>query len=147
MLLPAANHLDHLIEYDDDSIQGELVCECGCREFIILHTGRQTRGLFRSELVKRDGQIRIKARCAACSKEYPLYCPAMENANARDFEGPGFEEFSPPNLRTNKWRLSLHYDWDEKLGKREGRWHSDFFQMCIDVWNDEKPKKRRIFAD
>ena len=39
------NNLEILEEIDNVALNGKLKCNCGCNEFYIYHTGKQTKGI------------------------------------------------------------------------------------------------------
>jgi hypothetical protein len=48
--------LDNLInikEHNNVDIAGKLMCDCGCNHFSIFHTGKVTKGIFASYLIKK----------------------------------------------------------------------------------------------
>ena len=60
-------------EHDKVAVCGSLKCECGCENFKIFHTGKQTKGFFSPHIKKEEKQILIEAKCSKCGKKIKIY--------------------------------------------------------------------------
>ena len=56
------NNLEIIDEIDNVALKGKLNCNCGCNEFYIYHTGKQTKGTLSSDIVKHKKQDVINAQ-------------------------------------------------------------------------------------
>ncbi|MBR2956219.1 MAG: hypothetical protein IKC54_03385, partial [Clostridia bacterium] len=63
------NNIKILKKEDKVAMEASLVCDCGNEYFHVLHTGKQTKGLFRPWLVKNNKQITVTCKCRNCGKQ------------------------------------------------------------------------------
>ena len=56
------DNLEIIEEIDNVALKGKLKCNCGCNEFYIYHTGKQTIGVLSPEIVKHKMQVVINAQ-------------------------------------------------------------------------------------
>ena len=62
------NNLEIIEEINNAALKGKLKCNCGCNEFYIYHTGKQTKGILSSDIVKHKKQVVINAQCVNCKE-------------------------------------------------------------------------------
>ena len=51
------NNLEIIEEIDNIALKGKLKCNCGCNEFYIYHTGKQTKGILSSDLLNTKSKL------------------------------------------------------------------------------------------
>ena len=56
------DNLEIIEEIDNVALKGKLKCNCGCNEFYIYHTGKQTKGILFTDIVKHKKQVVISAQ-------------------------------------------------------------------------------------
>jgi len=141
--LPVENHLTNAIEWDNDSLEGILQCDCGSNLFGILHNGTQHRTLFFRPYISSDGkEFVIIAQCASCSKKFPLHWSEGKQPDALPDDAA---EFLLPRIVNNRWAVEIHYEWNSESGKQDGHWTDEYIDVNIDIFNAEHPKKIRVF--
>jgi len=144
MNLPVENNLTNITEWDDDCLTGDLICDCGCREFIIQHTGRQTLGLFQPNIKAGSGPLFIAARCCSCSRKLLLHYSEPEY-NPSDEARADYHDLILRRSLHNRWSVRINYGWPEKSGKDDGHWNVAYTDVNIDIFSPEHPKPIRIF--
>ena len=108
MYLPVKNNLINITEYDDDSLTGDLRCDCDSVHFSILHTGRQTLGLFSPNIAPDRMPLTIYARCAVCSRRYLLHRSEFVSLCA-DYSADDFKELSLRRMDSRRLRIRVNY--------------------------------------
>ena len=87
------------------TIRGNLKCDCGCEQFEIFHSGKQTKGILASHIVKTEHQIMIKAKCSKCGKNIQLYDSAIDGETPMMNNHPDLKQFSYKT--NNKFRVNI----------------------------------------
>ena len=63
MKLRILDYIKDVKEHNGVSLSAKLQCTCGCSNFEFSHTGKQTRGVFAPFIIKKNGQLILKAVC------------------------------------------------------------------------------------
>lgn len=106
-------------KHDKVAVCGHLKCDCGCEEFKIFHTGKQTKGIFSSHIKKEEKQILIEAKCSKCGKKIKLYDTSIDGEkpvmvthldelqfiykNKEDYKVKIYMNYYEENYMTNKF--------------------------------------------
>lgn len=96
-------------EHDKIAVCGNLKCDCGCDEFKIFHTGKQTKGIFSSHLKKEEKQILIEAKCAKCGKNIKLYDTSIDGEKPTTISHFDEKQFIYKNNEEFKVKIFLNY--------------------------------------
>ena len=146
--LPCFDYLAH-VEADRESaaLKGRLRCSCGCETFRLYHSGKQAHpwlgSWYCSWITAGRDTLLIDAHCTACGKSIPLHCDDRGKNGWRRPAGQTLTEFVHPKLHDQRVRVEVVYGW-ENAGAQED-WSTAYTDFCLDVWNDEHPRKIRIF--
>ena len=73
MKLRILDFLTDIQEVNGVALSARLQCTCGCSDFNFLHTGKQTRGIFAPLIIKKNGQLVLKATCHCCGNSIIVY--------------------------------------------------------------------------
>ena len=142
--------LPHLINRDEDAeipaIKGTLRCNCGCETFRLYHSGKQAHpwlgSWYCSWILPGKETLCISARCSACGQEIPLHCDERDE-RGWNMSAASLVEFIHPKLHDQRLRIEAAYGWENSGA--EGEWNPEYSDFSLDAWNDEHPKKIRIF--
>ena len=78
------NNWEIIEEIDNVALKGKLKCNCGCNEFYIYHTGKQTKGILSSDIVKYKKQVVINAQCVNCKEIIKIYDSTIDGIKPVD---------------------------------------------------------------
>ncbi len=153
MSLPAAPYLVSLDE-EKSFVEAELRCACGCDTFRIFHNGKVTPALlggwWTSWFRRKKPGLLIEARCSACGLCIPLHCSQRDGDGWWPVDAKPETEFIHPRLHDQRVRIGVGYSWrdedGEPLDMSEG-WTAGYADFYLDAWNDEHPKKMRIYEE
>ena len=141
----------YLTQADEDreipALKGRLRCRCGCETFRILHSGKQAHPWLGSWycswiLPRGTAMLMITARCSACGASIPLHGGGTGADGWQQPEKSVLREFVHPRLHDQRVHIEVAYSWEHTEPEDGVTGYSDF---CLDAWNDEHPKKIRIF--
>ena len=112
---------------------------CGCNEFYIYHTGKQTKGILIFDIVKLKKQVVINAQCVNCNETIKIYdstIDCIKPINVKQYE------FKKLVLKKDidTFKIIMMYNYykeDYKTNK--------FVECFIEVENKEFKKSRKIF--
>ncbi len=134
------NFIDE-INHDDVALEANLKCECGSQIFTIVHTGKEKKSLFGGiSLVKKDDQIRIKALCQTCGKEFVLYDSTVDGNKPK--EAPIAEYVKLVIKDKDAFKINMKYNFMKENFKTDR-----FEGIAIDVQDDASKKERRIYEE
>lgn len=144
--LPILPYLTNIKEYsglnkgtlknEPCAIEGTLACSCGCDKFKILHTGKQTKGIFSALVVKKEKQLRVIAICAECGNKIEIY-NSSEDINRNDFS-----DFSFSN--NSVWQIKLMYNYFHQKMKFKGDYSDSFEDFYADIFSENQKPKRLL---
>ena len=122
--------LTDLKEVNDVALSARLQCTCGCSDFRFLHTGKQTKGILAPLIIKKNGQLALKAVCHSCGNSIIVYDSKIDGARAHT---NGFtSEFVPFVSKSFPHNLSVvvRYNYfPEKF--KNGDAYSNQFENCF----------------
>ena len=87
------NNLEIIDEIDNVALKGKLKCNCGCNEFYIYHTGKQTKGILSSDIVKHKKQVIINVQCVNCNEIIKIYDSTFDGIKPIDAKQYEFKKF------------------------------------------------------
>ena len=133
------NNLEIIDEIDNVALKGKLKCNCGCNEFYIYHTGKQTKGILSSDIVKHKKQVVINAQCVNCKEIIKIFDSTFDG-----IKPIGAKQYEFKKLVLNKdidtFKIIMMYNYykeDYKTNK--------FVECFIDVESAKLKKNKRIF--
>ena len=133
------NNLEIVEEVDNVALKGKLKCNCGCNEFYIYHTGKQTKGILSSDIVKHKKQVVINAQCVNCKEIIKIFdstIDGIESINTKQYE---FKKLVL-NKAIDTFKITIMYNYykeDYKTNK--------FADCFIDVESEKLNKSKRIY--
>ena len=133
------NNLEIIDEIDNVALKGKLKCNCGCNELYIYHTGKQTKGILSSDIVKHKKQVVINAQCVNCKEIIKIFDSTIDGIkpiNAKQYE------FKKLVLKKDidTFKITIMYNYykeDYKTNK--------FVECFIDVESEKLKKNKRMF--
>ena len=133
------NNLQIINEIDNVAIKGKLVCSCGCEEFNIFHTGKQTKGIFTSDIVKIKGQIIIEAKCINCNESIKVLDTSIDGMKTKVIEQIEYKKLIIKN-HIDSFKIIMKYNYYKEDYKS-----NKFVDCFIDVSSNDLKSKRTIF--
>lgn len=130
----------HIFErLEGAAVAGRLICDCGGESFSISHSGRQTRGILRPDIIPKDGQLKIEAHCPLCGKTICIYDSACDGKNAKGEVAPS--SMKPLIIKgADCYSVNMYFNFDQ------GKFLTNEFTECfIEAESPKLRKKRRIF--
>ena len=122
---------NYLVEEDNKyCVKGNLKCDCGSENFVIFHTGKQTKGIFAPNIAKTDHQILVQAKCSKCGKTIQLYDTAIDGEKPILKEHPELKKFIYKNSESFRVKIILDYDEVNYMTNK-------FFTIFIYLYNSE----------
>ena len=145
--LPCFAHLTQVEEdHELPALKGKLRCSCGCETFRLHHNGKQAHPLlgswYCSWILAKAAPLLIVARCSACGTGIPLHFDGQDKDGWHHPEKFALREFVHPRLHDQRVHIEVAYSWEHTEPEDGVTGYSDF---CLDAWNDEYPKKIRIY--
>ena len=132
------NNLEILDEIDNVALKGKLKCDCGCNEFYIYHTGKQTKGILSSDIVKHKKQVVFNAQCVSCKKIIKIFDSTIDGIkpiNAKQYE------FKKIVLKKDfdTFKIIMMYNYNKEYYKT-----NKFVECFIDVESAKLKNVKRI---
>ena len=136
MKLRIVENLINIKNIEDTLLTANLQCTCGATEFKFSHTGKQTKGILSSYIVKKKGQLKLKAICPCCGRVIIVYDSTKDGVNPRD-KG-SYNEFVPlvSEKLPSKFPIVIKYNYFPEKFKFEDT-YSNHFEMCFIYILDE----------
>ena len=130
MKLRILDFLTDIQEVKGVALSAKLQCTCGCSNFKFSHTGKQTRGILAPFIVKRKGQLVLKALCHCCGNSVIVYDSEKDGTRARgNCLNSEFVPFVSKSL-PNNLSVVIKYNYlPEKLKIEES--YSNQFEECF----------------
>ena len=128
------------------TISAKLQCTCGCLNFEISHTGKQTRGILAPFIVKKNDQLVLKAACPCCGNSIIVYDSTQDGTHARKIDSPC--EFVPLRVKAlpNQLSVVIKYNYfPEKL--KIGESYSNQFENCFIYVAKENEKEGKALIE
>lgn len=133
------NNLDNIKEYSSEALSGVLKCNCGSNKFHIYHTGKQTKGILSSDIVKYKGQIIIYAKCLKCKEIIKVLDTNIDGIKPKEIQQQKFKKFILKK-DIDIFEITLMYNYYKKDYKT-----NRFVECFIAVENEKLIKPRRIY--
>ena len=146
MKLRILDYLKNEKEYNGVALSATLQCSCGCSAFEFLHTGKQTRGILAPFIVKKNGQLILKAVCNCCGNSIIVYDSTQDGTHARDTNSPC--AFVPLTVKSlpNQLSVVIKYNYfPEKL--KVGDLYSNQFEECFIYIINENGKEGKALIE
>ena len=120
-----------VIEEEEEKVfvAGKIKCSCGCEKFKIFHTGKQTKGILASHIVKMQKQILIEAKCSRCGKIIPIYDTCVDGENPIANIHLESKEFLHQNIEDFSVKVLLNYNEENYMTNK-------FFTIYVHLIND-----------
>lgn len=134
--------LDNLVinkEIDEVALSGNLQCFCGCEEFNIYHTGKQTNGIIRPNIAKYKGQVIIYAKCINCDKTIKILDSNIDGIKPKVREQQQTKQLIIKN-NVKTFKINLYYNYNNEDYKT-----NKFMEVYIEVENKELKNKKIIY--
>lgn len=129
------------VNHENVALEATLKCDCGSQSFNIMHTGKEKKGLFGGiSLVKKDGQICIKAICKSCCQAFVLYDSAIDGSNPK--EAPATEYTKLTIKEHDIFKVNMKYNFMKENFKTDR-----FEGIAIDIQDEDSKKERRIYEE
>lgn len=138
--------IEERIDRNFASIATKLKCSCGSTKFNYYHTGKQTKGILSPFIVKKDGQLQIKAICPVCQNTIELYNSNQDGVNFEPTNASTeFQQFVA-NKITNPFSVVLKYNYyTDNLKNEDG--YTNQFENCFIYIVDEKGKEKALIEE
>ena len=135
------NNLEIIEEIDNVALKGILKCNCGCNDFYIYHTGKQTKGILSSDIVKHKKQVVINAQCVNCNEIIKIYDSTIDGIKAVDAKKYEFKKLVlKKDIDTFKITMMYNY-------YKEDYNTNKFVECFIDVESEKLKKFKRIIEE
>ena len=133
------DNLEIVEEIDNVALKGILKCNCGCNEFYIYHTGKQTKGIFSSDIVKHKKQVVINVQCVNCKEIFKIFDSTFDGIKPIDAKQYEFKKLVLKK-DIDTFEIIMMYNYckeDYKTNK--------FVDCFIDVESEKLNKSKRIY--
>ena len=141
--------LDFLTDIQEETgvtLSAKLQCTCGCSSFKFSHTGKQTRGILAPFIVKRKGQLVLKASCHFCGNSIIVYDSEKDGTHARGNSLTSeFVPFVSKSLPNNLSVVIRYNYFPEKLKIEKS--YSNQFENCFIYIVDHNGKEGKALIE
>lgn len=146
MKLRLLDYLKDVKEINGVSLSAKLQCTCGCSGFEFSHTGKPTRGILAPFVVRKKGQLILKAVCRCCGNSIIVYDSTQDGTHARDTNSHG--EFVPLIVKSlpNQLSVVIKYNYFPK-NLKIGESYSNQFENCFIYITDENGKEGKVLIE
>ena len=127
--------------HNNVAMSGQLLCDCGCEMFSIYHTGKVTKGILSSYLIKKDKQIVIKAVCKACGKSIIILDSGIDGLNPHNHNEYLEEQFLLKDVN-DFFEITLKYNYYPKDFKS-----NKFVDCFIEIKNGDMKKIKQLYEN
>lgn len=146
MKLRLLDYLADIKEFNGVSLCARLQCTCGSTEFEFSHTGKQTKGIFAPFIIRKRGQLVLKALCPCCHNPIVVYDSEKDGAHSRDKSGENeFLRFVSSNL-PEKISVVIKYNYFPENFKAEGI-YTNRFENCFIYVVDEDGREGKALIE
>ena len=146
MKLRILDYIKDVKEHNGVSLSAKLQCTCGCSNFEFSHTGKQTRGILAPFIIKKKGQLILKAVCP-CGNSIIVYDSTQDGTHAHNNTDSPYD-FAPLTVKSlpNQLSVVIKYNYfPEKL--KTGEFYSNQFENCFIYIIDENGKEREALIE
>ena len=133
------DNINIIEEHDNVAMACRLVCDCGCNHFIIFHTGKVTKGILASYLLKKDKQIIIRVVCKDCGKSIVIFDSNIDGMKHITRDSFSEEKFKIKNIDEN-FEIILKYNYYPKDYKT-----NNFLECFIEIKNKDMKKYKQLY--
>ena len=144
MKLRILDFLTDIEEVNDVALSAKLQCTCGCTNFYFSHTGKQTKGILAPYIVKKKGQLILKALCHSCGNSIIVYDSEKDGThtfgNRLTTEFVSFVSKSLPNDLS----VVIKYNYFPEKFKENGEYSNSFENCFIYIVENGKEGKALI---
>ncbi len=147
--LRVLDYLSKIEELGEEALSADLMCTCGSNLFKIQHTGKQTRGVFTSQLVKKDQQLITKAICINCGAEIIIYNSKIDGTHKHQVDqvDSKFRDFNLAKSRSDFFQIRMMFNYYPDKMKENGVLTNDFEVIFVDISNKEVKKAYRLIEE
>ena len=147
MKLRILDFLTDIQEVNGVALSAKLQCTCGCSDFEFLHTGKQTKGILAPLIIKRKGQLVLKAFCHCCGNSIIVYDSEKDGTRADGSYFTGeFVPFVSKSLPNNLSVVVKYNYFPEKF--KSGEVYSNQFENCfIYLLNDSGKQGKALIEE
>ena len=146
MKLRILDFLTDIQEVNGVALSARLQCTCGCSDFNFLHTGKQTRGIFAPLIIKKNGQLVLKATCHCCGNSIIVYDSEKDGTQACGNCLTGeFVPFVSKSL-PNNFPVMIKYNYFPETFKN-GEVYSNQFENCFVYIVDDNGKEGKALIE
>lgn len=147
MKLRIAEFLADIEEHDGAALSAKLRCSCGGRRFYFAYKGKQTKGILAPYLVKKSGQLVVKAICHSCKNEFVLYDSGADGSHAKpNKDDMAFADFALPTNRSDSYEVIVKYNYYPDKFKENGI-HSNEFENCFVYFTNRQGKEKALLEE
>lgn len=105
------NNFINIKEQGKKVLEADFICECGCRKFMLTHTGKNC--LLRPSILnKKKGQLRIKAECRNCHRLTTVYDSTIEGKRPKEVKSESYDKLIKNN--NDVFEIQLKYSFLEE---------------------------------
>ena len=133
------DNIEILEEHDNVAMACQLICDCGCNHFSIFHTGKVTKGILASYLLKKDKQIVIRAVCKDCGKSIIIFDSKLDGIKPLVCDSYPEDKFQIKNIDEN-FEILLKYNYYPRDYKT-----NNFIECFIEIKNKEMKKIKQLY--
>ncbi len=146
MKLRIIDYLSDIEEFNGVSFSAKIKCTCGENEFSFFHTGKQTMGIFSPCIIKRDGQLILKAICSSCEKSIIIYDSAKDGVTPKETNKK--YEFVPfvSNKLPEQFSVVIKYNYFPD-NMKIGNIYSNKFEDCFIYITDKKGREIEVLIE
>ena len=135
------NNLEIIEEIDGVALKGKLKCNCGCNEFYIYHTGKQTKGILSSDIVKHKKQVVINAQCVNCKEIIKIFDSTSDCIKPINYKQYEFKKLVLKK-DIDRFKITMMYNYYKEDYK-----NNKFVECFIDVESEKLKKVKRIIEE
>lgn len=140
MVLRIADYLADVQEFDGVALSAKFRCPCGSEKFYFSYAGKQTKGILSPWLVKKDGRLILKARCANCQQSTVVYNSTEDGSHPKKSKSSeelhAFESFVHPKTGKKELSVVVKYNYYAEKFKYENQYSSEFENCFIYLLDD-----------
>ena len=146
MKLRILDFLTDIQEVNGVALSAKLQCTCGCSDFNFLHTGKQTKGILAPLIIKKKGQLVLKAFCRCCGNSIIVYDSEKDGTQACGNCLTGeFVPFVSKSL-PNNFPVMIKYNYFPETFKN-GEVYSNQFENCFVYIVDDNGKEGKALIE
>ncbi len=147
MKLRIVEYLTDIEEVEGVALSANLCCSCGGRRFYFSYKGKQTKGILAPYLVKKGGQLVVKAICSRCKNAFVMYDSGLDGRHAKPWKTDmKYADFALPTNRSDSYEVVVKYNYYPEKFKEDGV-YSNAFEDCFAYLTDKNGKEKALFEE